>query len=130
MLTYTLSTGAVSVALTGTGTATATGWLTVSPSSFDFNNGYIVGDNPARLHGYQHQRVAAGIKAVGMSGSKVFTQANDCGTTLGANGSCTITVTFIPTVAGTFTGTLMVTEGAGTAHKIPISGTAATGGGN
>jgi len=30
MLNYNLSTGALTVALTGTGTATATGWLTLS----------------------------------------------------------------------------------------------------
>jgi len=130
MLNYNLSTGALTVALTGTGTATATGWLTLSPSSFDFNNGYVVGDNPTQDFTVTNTNgVPAGIKAISMSGSSVFTQTNNCGTTLGADASCTITVTFVPTVAGTFSGRLTVTEGAGTAHKIAISGTASTGGG-
>ena len=130
-LTYTVSTGVVTVALTGTGTASATGWLTVSPSSFDFNNGYIVGDNPTQDFIVTNtNEVPAGIKAIGMSGSNVFTQTNNCGSTIAASGSCTITVTFVPTTAATFSGTLTVTEGAGTAHKIPITGTAGTGGGN
>jgi hypothetical protein len=50
---------------------------------------------------------------------------------LAANASCTVTVTFMPVVVGTFTGTLTITEGAGTAHKVPLSGSAANdGGGN
>jgi sugar lactone lactonase YvrE len=129
-LTYTLSSGVITVALTGTGTATASGWLTLSPTSFDFNNGYVVGDNPTQDFIVTNTNgVPAGITKITMSGSKVFTQTNNCGTTVGANASCTITVTFTPTLAGTFTGLLTVTEGAGTAHKIPLSGTAYTGGG-
>ena len=47
-LTFTLSSGTVTVALTGTGVSKATGWLTVSPTSLTFN-GYVVGDNPTQL---------------------------------------------------------------------------------
>jgi hypothetical protein len=129
-LTYTVSTGAITVALTGTGTSTATGWLAVSPTSIEFNNGYVVGDDATQTVTVTNTNgVPAGIAGISYSGSSMFTQTNTCGTTLGAYASCTITITFTPTAVGTFSGTLTVTESAGTAHVIPVSGTAGTGGG-
>jgi hypothetical protein len=130
-LTFTLSSGTVTVALTGTGVSTATGWLTFSPTSLNFV-GYVVGDNPTQTITVTNTNgVPAGITRISVSGSTTFTQSNGCGTSLAANATCTITVTFTPTVAGTFGGTLQVTESAGTAHKIPLSGTAGNdGGGN
>ena len=126
-LTFTLSSGAVTVALTGTGVSTATGWLTFSQASVAFN-GYIVGDNPSQTVTVTNTNgVPAGITQIAVSGSSVFTQSNKCGTSLAAYATCKITVTFIPKAVGSFTGTLTVTESAGTAHKIPLSGTASTG---
>jgi sugar lactone lactonase YvrE len=123
-LSYTLSTGVVTVALTGTGTSTATGWLTVSPSPITFN-GYQVGDNPSQTLTITNTNgVPAGITKIGISGSNTFSQTNDCGKTLGAYASCSVNVTFAPIVAGSFSGNLTVTESAGTAHKVPLSGTA------
>lgn len=129
-LTYTLSTGTVvTVALTGTGEATAAGWLTFSPTSLDFNNGYVVGDDAtADITVTNTDGIFVGISQISKSGSAIFTQTNNCGKGLTAYATCTITVTFTPTAVGTFTGTLTVKETAGTAHKIPLSGTAGTGG--
>lgn len=129
-LTYTVSTGTVTVALTGTGDATATGWLAISPSSLNFNNGYAVGDNPSMtLTVTNTDGIFAGISKISKSGSGVFTETNNCGSGLAAYASCTVTVTFTSTKVGTFSGTLTVTESAGTAHQIPLSGTASSGGG-
>ncbi|HWJ41128.1 MAG TPA: choice-of-anchor D domain-containing protein, partial [Candidatus Limnocylindrales bacterium] len=126
-LTFTLSSGVVTVALTGTGVATATGWLTVSPTSLAFN-GYVVGDNPTQSVTVTNTNgVPAGIRAISKSGSTTFTLTKTCGTTLAAYASCTVNVTFTPTVVGTFTGTLTVSESSGTVHKVPLSGTATTG---
>ena len=131
-LTYTLSTGVVTVGLTGTGTSALTGWLAFSPTSVVFNNGYVVGDNPSQdLTITNTNGVPVGISHLALTGSTTFTQTNNCPAVLGPDGSCTVTITFIPTVIGTFTGTLAVTESAGTVHKIAVSGTAGTdGGGN
>jgi len=126
-LTFKLPSGNVTVALTGTGVSTATGWLTILPTSFSFNNGYVVGDNPSQDFTVTNTNgVPTGIGKISVSGSKTLTQTNNCGTTLPAYGTCTVTVTFTPTLVGTFTGTLNVPESAGTVHKIPISGTAGT----
>ena len=128
-LTYNLSTGTViTVALTGTGESTATGWLTFSPTSLDFNNGYVVGDNPsADITVTNTDGIFAGISKITKTGSTTFTQTNNCGNGVAAYATCTITVTFTPTTVGTFTGMLTITESAGTAHQIPLSGTATTG---
>jgi hypothetical protein len=99
-----------------------------SPASLNFNNGYIVGDNPsAEITVTNTDGIFVGISKITKSGSATFTQTNNCGKGLAAYATCTITVTFTPTAVGTFTGTLTVTEDAGTAHKIPLSGTAGTG---
>ncbi len=131
-LTFNVSSGSVTVALTGTGVSIKTGWLTFSPESFNFNNGYVVGDNPTQDFIVTNTNgVPTGIGKISVSGSKTLTQTNNCGMTLPAYGTCTVTVTFTPTVVGTFAGTLNVPESAGTVHKIPLSGTAGTdGGGN
>ncbi len=127
-LTFTLSSGPVTVALIGTGVSTATGWLTVSPPSLAFN-GYAVGDNPTQTVDVTNTNgVPAGIRAISVTEPTMFTQTKGCGTTLAAYATCTVDVTFNPTVAGTFTGTLMVIESAGTAHQVPLSGTATIGG--
>jgi hypothetical protein len=49
--------------------------------------------------------------------------ATTCGSSLGANSSCTISVTFNPTSDGAQTGTLSVVDGAGT-QTVSLSGTA------
>jgi sugar lactone lactonase YvrE len=128
-LTYTLSTGTViTVALTGTGESTAAGWLTFSPTSLNFNNGYVVGDNPSTdITVTNTDGIFAGISKITKSGSATFTQTNTCGKGLAAYATCTITVTFTPTAVATVTGVLTVTETSGTAHKIPLSGTGTTG---
>jgi len=126
-LTFNLSSGAVTVALTGTGVATATSLLTVSPTSLSFP-GYVVGDNPDQIVTISNpDGVPAGIKSITKTGSTAFTFTKTCGTTLAAAASCTVDVTFIPTVVGSYSGILYVSESAGTIHKIPLSGTAVTG---
>jgi hypothetical protein len=103
-------------------------WLTFSPPSLNFNNGYVVGDNPSTdITVTNSDGIFVGIGKITKTGSATFTQTNTCGKGLPAYASCTITVTFTPTAAATVTGTLTVTEAAGTAHKIPLSGTAGTG---
>jgi hypothetical protein len=52
-----------------------------------------------------------------------FSETNDCGTSVGAGGSCTISVTFAPTAAGSATGALMFTDSASDSPQtVPLSG--------
>jgi hypothetical protein len=126
-LKFTLSSDVVTVGLTGTGTATATALLTISPPSVAFN-GYVVGDNPDQIVTVSNlEGVPAGIRLISKTGSTAFTFTKTCGTTLAAGASCTVDVTFIPTVVGSYSGILYVYEYAGSIHQIPLSGTAVTG---
>jgi hypothetical protein len=53
-----------------------------------------------------------------VSNLSVFTETNTCGTKLGGGKSCTITVTFDPSFAGTFNGTLTFTDADETSPQI------------
>ena len=127
LLTFSVSTGAVTVPLSGTGVSTATGFLTISPPSVSFM-GYSVGDNPDQIVTISNTNgVPAGIRSISKAGSTTFTITKTCGTTLAAYASCTVDVTFQSSVVGSFSGTLTVSESSGTVHKIPLTGSAVTG---
>ena len=123
-LTVNLSTGALSVSLTGAGSSgTLQGALTLSPSTVTFNNGYTIGNNPRQTVTVTNSSGSAvGIAAIAMSGDASLTQKNNCGTTVAAGGTCAITVTFKPVAYGTFAGTLTVTEGSGALDSVSVKG--------
>ena len=53
-----------------------------------------------------------------------FAQTNDCGSSVPAGTSCTITVTFTPTATGILTGAITITDNAaGSPHQLPLTGT-------
>jgi hypothetical protein len=55
-----------------------------------------------------------------------FASTNTCGTSLGEGGTCTISVTFTPTAAGTVSGTLTITDNASpSTQTVSLSGTGA-----
>jgi hypothetical protein len=53
---------------------------------------------------------AASLASVGITGD--FAQGNNCGTSLAAGASCTVSVTFKPTASGTRTGSLTINSNA------------------
>ncbi|MEU9446814.1 discoidin domain-containing protein [Streptomyces sp. NPDC048304] len=63
---------------------------------------------------------SASVSSISTSGD--FAQTNNCGSSIAANGSCTVSVTFRPTATGTRTGTLTVDAG-GTTNTVSLSGT-------
>ena len=69
------------------------------------------------------------IASIGLTGANAseFTQTNTCGTSLAADSSCTINVTFTPTAtggSGSATASLSVTDNAtGSPQTVPVSGT-------
>jgi hypothetical protein len=68
----------------------------------------------------------SGISVTGAQASN-FVETNTCGSSLAAAGSCTITVTFAPTVAGAQSATLQVADNAaGSPQTVPLSGTGGT----
>ena len=63
---------------------------------------------------------AAAVSSIAASGD--FSQTNTCGSSIGANGSCTVSVKFAPTATGNRTGTLTVNAG-GITNTVSLSGT-------
>ena len=62
-----------------------------------------------------------------ISGSGDFAETDDCGTSLAAAGSCTVSVTFTPAAAGHRTGSISIKDdAAGSPHLINLSGDAYT----
>jgi F5/8 type C domain/Pectate lyase superfamily protein/Abnormal spindle-like microcephaly-assoc'd, ASPM-SPD-2-Hydin len=63
---------------------------------------------------------AASVSSIAASGA--FAQTNTCGSSIAANGSCTVSVTFSPTAAGSATGSLTINAG-GVTNTVSLSGT-------
>ncbi len=64
------------------------------------------------------------LSIVGISTTGDFSQINNCGTAVNAGASCTINVSFTPTVIGARTGTISVADGAtGSPHTVTLAGT-------
>ena len=96
------------IALSGTGTAP----VTLSSASLNF--GTVVIDttknfNPVTLSNLMNVALT-GIN-ITVTGS-AYSQVNTCGTSIAAHTTCSITVTFAPTTAGTQTGTVIIADSA------------------
>ena len=112
-VTVTDSAGTQTSSLSGTGISN----VTLAPSTVTFGNqgvGTTSGAQPVTLTN-GNGAALTGI-SVGLTGTNAgdFAQGNNCGTTIAANSSCTINVTFTPTAAGARAATLTVTDSAGT----------------
>jgi hypothetical protein len=112
------------VSLTGTGTS-----VSLTPTSLTFS-GTPVGSTsaPQAVKLQNTANVALAISSVAITtGSSYFSQTSNCGTGVGASGSCTIQVTYTPQSTGTFNGTLTVTDNtggvAGTTQTVALTGT-------
>ena len=107
------------VNLTGTGTAAA---ISLAPSSLSFT-GETVGTSSAAQTVTLTNTGSAPLNVPSITPSGDFSQANNCGTTVAAGGSCTINVTFTPTASGARTGTLAITDNAaGSPQAVALSG--------
>jgi hypothetical protein len=64
----------------------------------------------------------ASVSSIAASGD--FSQTNTCGTSIAANASCSVSVSFRPTASGTRTGSLTITSNAaGSPTTVALSGT-------
>ncbi|MFI9387923.1 choice-of-anchor D domain-containing protein [Kutzneria sp. NPDC052558] len=107
----------------GTGTT-----LSVAPSSLTFASQAVNTTSPAQSVTVTNTgATAATISGITASGD--FAQANTCGTSIAAGGSCTVTVAFTPTASGTRVGTLTITSNASNSPTtVALTGTGAGGG--
>src|SRR5205807_528330 len=112
-----------------TGCGGSTGTVTLTPNSLNFGNQTVgVTSAPQNVTLANNQSVSLSITSIATNGD--YAQTNTCGTSVAANSSCTISVTFTPTTTGTRTGTLTVTDnGLGSPQTASLTGVGTTGGG-
>jgi alpha-1,3-glucanase-like protein/F5/8 type C domain-containing protein/centrosomal CEP192-like protein len=103
--------------------------LTASPTSLSFGSvaaGTTSGGQSVSVA--NTGGAAAAISSV--SAAAPFAETNNCGSSLAAGASCTVTVTFAPTAAGPASGTLTVASNAANpALSVALSGTGTSGSG-
>jgi hypothetical protein len=109
------------ITLTGTGETLALGF---SPSSL--NLGSVV---PGFSSSMSATLTNDGSSAVNITGTSIspadgtFTQTNNCPATLTVQQTCTFTIVFAPPDVFTYNATLSITNNAGGAASLPLSGT-------
>ncbi len=93
--------------------------VTAAPSALHFG-GVEIGATASLP--IQLSNVSSGAVAISsVAASADFSVSHDCGASLDPGASCTATVTFAPSVAGTSSGSLAVTLG-GAIRRVPLSG--------
>ncbi len=108
-----------SIVLTGRGTQPA---VSLSPANLSFGDQVVGGTSSARSVTLTNSGTAT-LNISNITASGDFAQSNDCGTSVAAGGSCTISVTFTPTASGTRDGTLTITDDApGSPHGTDLTG--------
>ena len=111
-------------ALSGTGTANALPTVSVSPSSLTFS-----ATAPQAVTVTNTGAVAVSVSGISITGTNasVFSQSNDCGTSIAVGTSCTVSVSFAPgSNSGTLGATLNIADNvSGSPQTVTLSGTAA-----
>jgi parallel beta-helix repeat protein len=93
----------------------------VSPSALNFGSVATGSTSAAQTVTVSNPTgAAASVSSIAATGD--FAETNNCGSSIAANGSCTVSVTFKPTASGARTGTLTVNAG-GVTNTVSLSGT-------
>jgi hypothetical protein len=114
------------VSLTGTGSGGgSSATLAASPSSLTFGSTTVGATSAAQTVTLTNSgSAAATVSSIAAGGD--FGQTNGCGSSIAAGASCTVSVTFHPSGAGTRTGSLSVTSSAtNSPTSVSLSGTGA-----
>jgi uncharacterized repeat protein (TIGR03803 family) len=102
----------------------------LSPSSLAFGNETVgITSSPQAVTLTNIGNLPFNITSIQINGanSADFAQTNNCPASLGANGNCTINVTFTPTALGNDSASLTVTDSAqGGMQTVPLTGTGAS----
>jgi Beta-propeller repeat len=98
--------------------------VTFSPSSLQYANQMIgTSSQPQTVVVRNIGSAPLSISSITITGD--FAETDDCGTSLSAAGSCTLSVTFTPSAGGSRNGTIvMADDAAGAPHSISLSGSA------
>jgi hypothetical protein len=115
------------VSLTGTGESLALGF---APASLNLGTVAVGGSSTQSATLVNDGSAPVTITGIAVSpATGTFTQTNNCPTTLAVRQSCTIQVVFTPPDVFSYAATVSVTNSAGAAAALPVSGMGADGGG-
>ncbi len=122
--TYTITGGGASlpISLSGTGVAAAAASLSASPTSLAFGSVTVGSTSAAQTVTLTN---TGGQSATGLtiaSGSPRFAATNACGTQIAAGASCTVSVTYAPSVTGNDNANLTITYAGGTPLTVAMTG--------
>jgi outer membrane protein assembly factor BamB len=107
------------VALTGTGGGAG---ASLSTASLNFGGQLVTTTSPAQRVTVQNTGNAP-LSISGITVTGDFTQTNNCGSSLAANASCAISVTFVPAAGGARSGTLTIADNApGSPQTVGLTG--------
>ena len=111
-----------SVSLTGTGVR---GQLSISPPSLNFAAVKVGKTAALTVTLSNNNTIPMGIQGIAIAGTDPsdFSSTTTCGSTLGAEKRCTIQVSFIPTIKGPLSASLILTDdAAGSPQTVKLSG--------
>lgn len=103
-ITDNTSSGSQKITLSGTGTA-----ISLSPASLAFGSQQVNTTSASQVVTVTNQG-ASMLNFTSIATSANWTQSNSCGTSLARGNNCSVTVTFAPTIVGSLTGTLTLTD--------------------
>jgi hypothetical protein len=108
--------------LKGTG---VTSVVALTPASLSFNSQFVgTTSAPQTVTLVNSGSATLNITSVAVTAGAGFAQTNNCGTSVAAGSSCTISVSFTPTGSGTASGTLSVTDNTtGSPQTVGLTGT-------
>ncbi|MGI8771797.1 MAG: choice-of-anchor D domain-containing protein [Acidobacteriaceae bacterium] len=120
-----LSSGPLQVSLSGTGN-TPTGGVTYTPKQYTFpDQAPGVTSAPVNVTLTNGQSTALAISSIQLAAP--FSQTNNCGSSLASGTSCTIVMTYSPTVKGYSTATLTINDNAANSPQtVAVAGNAVT----
>jgi len=115
------------IVLTGTGASEPL--VSLSESSLGFGSQIVTTSSSAQTVTLSNTgEMALSISSIALTGADAsdFTETNNCGSSLNTGASCTISVTFKPTVGGVRTAALSITDNApGSPQMVTLTGTGA-----
>jgi dienelactone hydrolase len=100
-----------------------TGSVKLVPNSLNFGAVTTGGTSAAKTVALTNTGTGS-LTITGITTSATFTQTNDCGASVGAGASCTVSVTFRPTRTGTVSGDLAISDSStDSPQHVGLSGT-------
>jgi len=117
------SNGSAVLSLTGTGVPVSTPGVTLAPTTLAFGNQTTGVTSTARTATLTNSGSGA-LTLASIAASSGFGVVHNCGTSVAAGASCTLSVVFTPTGVGAATGSVSIaSNAAGSPHALTLSGT-------